>query len=436
MIKNPLTSLPYRVGYACLNLDVPGSFQTLRLSSFTEERWREKTRANLSYLKDIVTYHLTTKLPMLRLSSDLIPLATLCAPKTPWEEEFAEEFSSLRKAIAPIRFSMHPGQYTVLNSPNPDVVRKSIEDLDYHARVLKSLGGGPANKMVLHIGGRYGDAKAAMERFIETVNGLPESILQHLVLENDQSLYHIEEVLFLSRKTKLPVIFDNLHHRLNRPKNAASDREYITAAMNTWGRGDGRPIIHYSQEDPIKRKGAHSKTIELEPFLTYLQQMPATIPDLMLEVKDKNRSAEKLLMVLENNKRRAEVLWAKNKYEMLSKSHKDYLAVRALFKEDPPDILRWAHLLEHLGQLAPNACDAENAALHVWGYFKEKASPAEKKNWQKKQTDFKNGRLSEKTLRQFLVRLLRKYPNDYLQNSTYFDADNLNRGWVPPAIAP
>ena len=32
-----------------------------------------------------------------------------------------------------VRLSVHPGQYTVLASNKPDVVEKSIEDLEYHA---------------------------------------------------------------------------------------------------------------------------------------------------------------------------------------------------------------------------------------------------------------------------------------------------------------
>ena len=65
---------------------------------------------------------------------------------------------------------MHPGQYTVLNSPNPEVVERAILDLDYHTKLLSSLGGGQENKMILHIGGGYGDKSQAIERFALSYN--------------------------------------------------------------------------------------------------------------------------------------------------------------------------------------------------------------------------------------------------------------------------
>jgi UV DNA damage endonuclease len=34
---------------------------------------------------------------------------------------------------------MHPGQYTVLNSPDKAVVKRAVEDLRYHTGVLDAL---------------------------------------------------------------------------------------------------------------------------------------------------------------------------------------------------------------------------------------------------------------------------------------------------------
>ena len=61
---------------------------------------------------------------------------------------------------------MHPGQYTVLNSPNVEVVNRAIDDLNYHTKVLDSLGVGSEHKIVLHIGGVYDDKDSAIRRFI------------------------------------------------------------------------------------------------------------------------------------------------------------------------------------------------------------------------------------------------------------------------------
>ncbi len=39
-----------------------------------------------------------------------------------------------------MRVSMHPGEYTVLNSHRGDVVSRAIGDLNYHNLILDSLG--------------------------------------------------------------------------------------------------------------------------------------------------------------------------------------------------------------------------------------------------------------------------------------------------------
>lgn len=60
---------------------------------------------------------------------------------------------------------MHPGQYTVLNSENGQVVRAAIEELEVHAEILDAMGMGPEAVIVLHVGGRSGGFGPALDRF-------------------------------------------------------------------------------------------------------------------------------------------------------------------------------------------------------------------------------------------------------------------------------
>ena len=56
------------------------------------------------------------------------------------------------------------------------MVDRAIEDLAYHTKLLQALGGDEANKIVLHIGGVYGDKVKAMERFAFNYNRLDQSV--------------------------------------------------------------------------------------------------------------------------------------------------------------------------------------------------------------------------------------------------------------------
>lgn len=85
-----------------------------------------------------------------------------------------------------IRVSMHPGQYTVLNSPNDDVVKRAIEDLNYHVKVLDNFGVGENHKIILHIGGVYNDKEQAINRFADNYKRLNDQVRERLVIENDE----------------------------------------------------------------------------------------------------------------------------------------------------------------------------------------------------------------------------------------------------------
>ena len=79
-----------------------------------------------------------------------------------------------------------------------------------------------------------------------------------------------------------------------------------------------------------------------------------------------------------NIKKECEELWAKNKYYVLSKSHKAYLDIREYLKENEVDILSLHEKIQKVRDIKESKKDFSNAILHVWGYFKKEASEVEK----------------------------------------------------------
>ena len=73
-----------------------------------------------------------------------------------------------------------------------------------------------------------------------------------------------------------------------------------------------------------------------------------------------------------------EELWAKNKYYVLSKSHKTYLEIREYLKEKEVDTLFINEKIERIRGIEESKKDFKNAILHVWGYFKNEATEIEK----------------------------------------------------------
>lgn len=413
--------MDFRAGYACVNLDTPGKYRTCRQINLTPEVWEALIRANLETLREMAVYNRKHRLSLYRISSDLIPFGSAGVLDFDWATHFAAELAELKKLLARTRFSMHPGQYTVLNSPDPGVVSRSILDLEYHVKVLKLLGATRENKLVIHIGGIYGNKAVAMDRFVTTANALAPQIREHLILENDERMYHIADLLEIGQRTGLPVIFDNLHHLMNPPPIQRSTAEWIEAAEDTWQTPDGLQIIHYSEQAPGKRIGAHSETVSIDAFLDFIHGLSHPI-DIMLEVKDKNRSAEKIRMVLNRDIRLAEVIWARSKYSVLAKSQPIYQEIRRLLKaKEASDFLKIARLLETAQGLPDSTGDAINAAEHVWGYFKDRVTEKERETFLEAIRRMQAGETTDHQIRQLLLRMLRKYPHPYLEQSYYFD---------------
>ena len=92
-----------------------------------------------------------------------------------------------------MRLLMHPGQYTVINSPDEAVVERAVEDLRYHVRFLDAMGLGKEHKIILHIGGIYGDKTEVLKRFVQHCCCLDENIRQWLVIQNDDRQYAISD---------------------------------------------------------------------------------------------------------------------------------------------------------------------------------------------------------------------------------------------------
>ena len=66
-----------------------------------------------------------------------------------------------------------------------------------------------------------------------------------------------------------------------------------------------------------------------------------------------------------NIKKECEELWAKNKYYVLSKSHKAYLEIREYLKEKEVDILFLNEKMQKVREIKESKKDFSNAILHV-----------------------------------------------------------------------
>jgi UV DNA damage repair endonuclease len=128
-----------------------------------------------------------------------------------------------------------------------------------------------------------------MDRFIEQYKTkLNDSIRQRLVIENDDRLFSVKDCLYIHEHTRIPILFDNLHHAcLN---NGESMIEAMKQCFATWPNNQ-RPLIDYATQQTGKRVGAHADHIDENHFELFARETKDLQFDIMLEIKDKEQSA-------------------------------------------------------------------------------------------------------------------------------------------------
>ncbi|MBP7175405.1 MAG: UV DNA damage repair endonuclease UvsE [Thermoclostridium sp.] len=413
-----------RIGYACIALGRPGSkMKSCILRNANEQLLLSLIASNLDSLNQLIEYNIRNNISLFRISSDLIPFGSSVAANLPWQALYAQKLAEIGTKIknSGMRVSMHPGQYTVLNSPDESVAQRAVQDLEYHTRVLDSLGVGAEHKIILHLGGAYGDKNQAIKRFVSRYQELNPAVKSRLVLENDDKIFNIDDVLITASATGIPAVFDNLHHAVNPAGEDGSEFDWIHRCSETWSGEDGPQKIHYSQQHPDKKRGAHSDFIAIDPFLEFYHQISNRNIDIILEVKDKNLSALKCIhcvsnleiSILENE-------WAHYKYSVLERSAEHYNAIRKLLKDkNTYPAIEMYHLIEDALRTPLEKGNAINAAQHVWGYFKDKASTTEKRRFQDVLHKLEWGNNDNNYVKSTLFAMANKYQEQYLLNSYY-----------------
>ncbi len=294
-----------KIGYPCINRSIScSSNKTFRLKSYSEARLKETIESNLLCLFRILRYNVQNHLLFFRITSDLVPFASHPINTFDWQEFFKSDFQAIGNFIVKnrIRISMHPDQFTLINSIREEIFERSKAELQYHSDVLDLMNLDTSAKIQIHVGGAYDDKPKSMERFVTRLDCLSNSIRQRLVVENDDKLYDIGDCLKIREQTSLPVLFDAFHHRLNKRSNLSEN--YFELAAKTWAsERDGVPMVDYSSKKPGGSATQHAEHIDLNDFQLFLRNTQPIDFDVMLEIKDKEKSALKALEIAAGDKR-------------------------------------------------------------------------------------------------------------------------------------
>ena len=204
---------------------------------------------NIQSYMNLISYvgGLPNELRMVRLGSDVLPVYTEPTWSYFWRKPdvrdyCAKNFANVGKRARDldVRLSMHPGQFTVLASDNPDIVNRSIEEFEYHVDCIRWMGYGQQFqdfKCNVHISGRQGPAgiKAVLPR-------LSQEARNAITIENDENKWGIDASLELANDVAL--VLDIHHHWCREGEYIQPTDDRYLRIVDSW-RGV-RPVIHYS----------------------------------------------------------------------------------------------------------------------------------------------------------------------------------------------
>ena len=237
-----------------------------------EERLWNIMVHNIQSYYNLIEYvgSLPHELRMVRLGSDVLPVYTeptwcyywkLPAVVAYCEKHFARVGELARQLD--VRLSMHPGQFTVLASDNPDIVDRSIEEFEYHTDVIRYMGYGKQFqdfKCNVHISGRRGP-----QGIIDALKRLSPEARNTITIENDENKWGLEHSLELVDHCALVL---DIHHAWCREGTYVSPTsDQFARVIDSW-RGV-RPVIHYSysRDEALPEGFAHNTFPDMPALL-------------------------------------------------------------------------------------------------------------------------------------------------------------------------
>ncbi|HEK9100961.1 UV DNA damage repair endonuclease UvsE [Bacillus pfraonensis] len=255
-----------------------------------EEKLYNVTKQNLMHTLRILHYNIAHEIPLYRLSSSIVPLATHPEVDFDYIHIFAPFWRKMGELIREhnLRVSFHPNQFTLFTSDKPHITENAVLDMTYHYNVLDAMELADSSYINIHVGGAYGNKEKAILRFHENIKKLPPHIRQQMTLENDDKTYTASETLAVCNQEQIPFVFDYHHHMAN-PCGEPLEK-LLPAIFETWNHTNTIPKVHISSPKSEKEFRAHADYIDatfIRPFLHIAKAVNKDF-DIMIESKQKD----------------------------------------------------------------------------------------------------------------------------------------------------
>ncbi|MFE7063767.1 UV DNA damage repair endonuclease UvsE [Sutcliffiella sp. NPDC057660] len=306
-----------KLGYVAMSMQLHNASpsKTMTFAQFSKLKDREAaidkleriSVTNLENCLRLLRHNVANDIKFFRFSSKLIPLANH-EELSDWK--FMRPLKGILNEIGdyieehPMRVDFHPDHFVLLNSKNKDILNQTIKTLSMHRSLLKGMRVPTEHRCVLHIGGGYEDRELALEQFIHNWALVPQALQEMLILENDDTTFHLRDALYVCEKLNVPLVFD-YHHHLAHFEKEEWEEEWERVA-GTWEYSPLPVKMHISSPRDEKNFRAHADYIDPKMFMEFLSKIKGSVEEIhcMIEAKKKD---EALFRLMEDLKRYPEI---------------------------------------------------------------------------------------------------------------------------------
>ena len=294
-----------RLGLCCQFISQPIKFRTTTATALKRLSRREQLSrlatlcaANAESLLKALQFCATQGIGSFRIVSPILPIKThptvgYRVEQLPGVDHIVAQFQrcgDFARAQG-IRTGFHPDQFVVLNSPDEDIVSRSVADIESQVEIAEWTNADTVN---IHGGGGYGDKPAALERFRRNLDRLSARARARLTVENDDKTFTPADLLPLCRSEGVPLVYDVHHHRCC--SDGLTVKQATERARATWNR---EPLFHISS--PLEgwqgpKPERHHDYIDPKDFPTTWRGWPLTVE---VEAKAKELAVARLQRWLE-----------------------------------------------------------------------------------------------------------------------------------------
>ena len=306
------------------------AFRAMTRKRFNDLSAKESREFAMSELSERVLHNIKTTIQIIkhcsfnninhyRISSKLFPLVT--DPTLKINVDDLKDIKQIKKTLSDvgqaakdldISLSIHPDQFNVLASEKPEVVNKTITELNFHAWVLDTMNMPQDYTCPMNVHPSTStknptdeNFKKIVDRFWAGFQRTNDGVKKRLVVENeDKGCWNCMNLFkyfhIYMRETydhAFPLTYDNLHNKCNPSEingQEVTEEQNVQAFYHTWG---VTPVFHWSIGKSDKPSERRSHADYLDSTISEFHNtdgIPLTIK-WECEVKAKDKAIFKIL---------------------------------------------------------------------------------------------------------------------------------------------